>query len=85
MATNFTRVNRGGQQVWLRKDKPDVYVTHYPALPGVRPGLFYVYRAVAPLKGRMPWTVDNRRISPMSGDRSSVHSLRAALEIAEAA
>lgn len=86
-AVKFTRVNGcGGHQRWIRNDKPEIFVTHYPALRGVRQGLFYVFRAVAKVPaGRCPWTVDNRRISPEQAGRSTVHCLRDALLIAEAA
>jgi hypothetical protein len=85
MARNFTRINRNGQQVWQRKDDPSIWVTHYPALDGVRGGVFYVYRAVAKVPaGRAPWTVDNRRVDASRGDRG-ISSLPKALAIAEAA
>mgnify|MGYP000914620747 CR=1 FL=1 len=85
MATNFTRTNASGIQRWQRTDKPEVFVTHYPALRGVRPGVFYVYRAVAAMPaGRKPWTVDNRRVSTMTGNLSDLRNLRAALTVAEA-
>ena len=86
MARNFTRVEQcGGLQRWVRKDKPEVFVTHYPACAG-RPGAFYVLRAVDRVPaGRKPWTVDNRRICAPRAAEHRFTSLPAAFAFAEAA
>lgn len=83
---NFTRVEQcGGTQRWQRNDKPEIFVSHYPAC-GSRPGVFYVYRAVERVPaGRKPWTVDNRRICAPRAAEGRFHSLPAAFKFAEAA
>lgn len=76
MATNFQRHKAFGLQRWAHKSKP-TFVTHYPATAG-RPGVFYAYRAIGTVAaGRMPWTVNNKRIG-------EARTLRAALSLAEA-
>lgn len=86
MASKFKRINSGGGlQRWVRSDKPEVFVSHYPAV-GSRPGVFYVLRAVDRVPaGRAPWTVDNRRLCSARGADARFHSLPQALKFAEAA
>jgi hypothetical protein len=47
---------------WLHADGRH-FVSHYEAVEGVRAEYWQAYTSKAqPPKGRMPWTVDNRRI-----------------------
>lgn len=86
MARNFERVNGShGLQKWIKKTDRTVFVSHYPSVPG-RQSFFYVYRSVnAPPAGRMPWTVDNRRICSPRHAEGRFHRLPDALAFAEAA
>lgn len=64
----FTEVQRPWDQspILLHTSKPQ-WVVHYPATE-VRAEHWQAYRAVQPVPaGRMPWTVDNRRIGTDRG------------------
>lgn len=66
MNTNFTEVDRDCGKVLLHKSKP-CWIVFYEAIAGVRMGFYQAYRAVAHVpSGRMPWTVDNRRIGDVN-------------------
>jgi hypothetical protein len=78
--SQFTYLVRDGLQTWLHSDKP-VWITRYDAVPGVRLECWHAYRSVkAPPKGRLPWTVDNKRI----GSAEGFPSLESAIEAVEA-
>lgn len=81
-AAAFTEVQRPWSQTpaYLHNTKP-VFVTHYEATD-VRSEHWQAYRAATTVPaGRMPWTVDNRRI----GSDRGFPSLDAALAAAESA
>lgn len=61
----FRYIDRGGHDCWLH-DSGAMWIVRYEAVPGGREyDVFHAFRVVAKLpKGRDPWTVDNRRLSP---------------------
>lgn len=68
---------------WLHDTKP-MWIVHYPAT-GVRAEFWQAYRAVAKIPtGRMPWTVDNRRVGTDRGFASFEEAAQA-VEALEAA
>lgn len=64
---NYTQVERlHGSTCWLHNTK-NVWIVEYQA-SRIRPHHYQTYKAVQPVpKGRMPWTIDNRRMGPEDG------------------
>ena len=66
--------------ILMHPAKP-VWVVEYPATQ-IKPRFWQAYRAVAPVpRGRMPWTVDNRRIGTEAGFPSSEAAVTAAQQV----
>ena len=79
--SNFTLVERETGKVWLHNDKP-VWVVHYECTDR-RDDFWQGYKAVQRVpKGRMPWSIDNRRIGP---EKRGFRTLGEALKAADAA
>ena len=78
---NFTLVKRETGKAWLHNDKP-VWVVHYKCADR-RDDFWQAYKAVQHVpKGRMPWSIDNRRIGP---EKRGFKTLGEALKAADAA
>ena len=64
------------QETWLH-DSGSSWVVAYPAVHNRLP-VFRAYRAINPVPaGRMPWTIDNKRIGPEDGFLSLEQAMRA--------
>lgn len=73
----FTQVDRNAGTTWLCDTRP-VWVVHYPTTPA-RNEFYQAYKAIQPVpRGRMPWTVDNRRIGTDQGFRTLQDAMGAA-------
>lgn len=60
---NFSIHQRFDGPVWLHNCKP-VWVSHFPAVEGFSVERYHAYKAVTKVPvGRMPWTVDNVRVT----------------------
>ena len=60
--SDFTHIQEPYGDRWLNSDGLH-FVSYYEAIDGVRAAYWQAYRAAQkPARGRMPWTVDNRRI-----------------------
>jgi len=65
MESNFHTVERFDGTVWMHNTKP-MWIVFYPYTSNPRASYYQAYRPadyVTVPKGRMPWTVDNRRLS----------------------
>jgi hypothetical protein len=66
----FNKVERDCGFVWMHDSAP-VWIVKYDAIttgPHRRAAFYQAYRAVQPVpKGRMPWSIDNRRIGTEDG------------------
>lgn len=60
--SDFTQIHEPHGDHWLHADGRH-FISHFEAVDGVRAEYFQTYTSKdQPPKGRMPWTVDNRRI-----------------------
>ena len=63
---SFKKIHHPHQSYWLHESKP-VFISHYPATRA-RGEYYQAYKAIQPVPaGRMPWTIDNRRIGGEDG------------------
>lgn len=70
----FTEVQRPHGPAWLH-NSGDKWIVHYNA---VSPPFYQAYRAIDTVpKGRMPWTIDNRRIGTPHGFKTLEQAMAA--------
>jgi hypothetical protein len=81
---DFTKVDRGGETVWLHKTRP-VWIVYYEAIENshsFRYAFWQPYKAIGKVPhGRMPWTVNNEKI----GREGACKSLEDAFSLASLA
>lgn len=77
----FDIFERESGKVWLHKSKP-VWIVFYDAIEGLRLSRYEAYRSVNRVpKGREPWSVDNKALSPhKDGFRTIEEAFAAAVE-----
>lgn len=77
MSTNFQRVRRDFDTVWLH-DSHQAHIVYYEPVPGIRDGFFQAYRASK--QSDRPWSIHNKRIGTEDGFRS-LEAAMAAVEV----